>query len=73
MSGVFEPFVVTEGDGPIVVLVHGGWTDHRTWDLVVPHLSDFYRVVRYDRRGHSSGSSRRWPSGRAPGPCFRRT
>ena len=35
------------------MLVHGGWTDHRTWAFVVPHLSDSYRVVRYDRRGHS--------------------
>ena len=53
MSRVFEPFVVAEGEGPIVVLVHGGWTDHRTWDFFAPHLSDCYRVVRYDRRGHS--------------------
>ena len=53
MSRVFEPFVVSEGEGPTVVLVHGSWTDHRTWALVVPHLSDSYRVVRYDRRGHS--------------------
>jgi pimeloyl-ACP methyl ester carboxylesterase len=53
MSRVFEPFVVSEGEGPIVVLVHGSWTDHRTWDFVVPHLSDSCRIVRYDRRGHS--------------------
>jgi pimeloyl-ACP methyl ester carboxylesterase len=53
MSPVFEPFVMSEGEGPVVVLVHGGWTDHRTWDLFVPHLSDSYQVVRYDRRGHS--------------------
>jgi len=53
MSAAFDPFVVSEGQGPTLVLVHGGWTDHRTWDFVVPHLSDSYRVVRYDRRGHS--------------------
>lgn len=53
MSRVFDPFVVSEGEGPTVVLVHGGWTDHRTWAFFVAHLSDLYRVVRYDRRGHS--------------------
>jgi pimeloyl-ACP methyl ester carboxylesterase len=53
MSRVFEPFVVSEGEGPIVVLVHGSGSDHRTWDFVVPYLSDSYQVVRYDRRGHS--------------------
>jgi homocysteine S-methyltransferase len=52
-SRAFEPFVVSEGDGPTIVLVHGGWTDHSTWALVVPHLSPAHRVVRYDRRGHS--------------------
>jgi pimeloyl-ACP methyl ester carboxylesterase len=53
MSRPFRPFVVSEGEGPTVVLVHGGWTDHRTWTFLVPHLSDSYRIVRYDRRGHS--------------------
>ena len=48
MSRVFEPFVVSEGEGPIVVLVHGGWTDHRTWDLFVPRLSHSYRVGRLE-------------------------
>jgi pimeloyl-ACP methyl ester carboxylesterase len=41
-----------EGDGEPLVLIHGAWTDHATWNLVVPHLEAF-RVIRYDRRGHS--------------------
>lgn len=42
------------GDGEdTVVLVHGGWTDHRNWALVVPRLAERHRVVTYDRRGHS--------------------
>lgn len=36
-----------------LVLVHGGWTDHRTWDGIVPGLARSCRVVTYDRRGHS--------------------
>ena len=41
------------GEGPPVVLVHGSWTDRRAWDLVAPSLVDHYRVITYDRRGHS--------------------
>ena len=39
--------------GEPVVFVHGSWTDHRAWDRVVPLLSPFFRVLTYDRRGHS--------------------
>jgi pimeloyl-ACP methyl ester carboxylesterase len=40
-------------DGPPLVLVHGSWGDHRNWDAVVPGLARSFRVVIYDRRGHS--------------------
>jgi pimeloyl-ACP methyl ester carboxylesterase len=36
-----------------MVLVHGSWADHHTWDAVVPMLSQRFRVLTYDRRGHS--------------------
>jgi pimeloyl-ACP methyl ester carboxylesterase len=36
-----------------VVLVHGSWGDHHNWDAVVPGLARWFRVVTYDRRGHS--------------------
>ena len=39
--------------GAPVVLVHGSWGDHHNWDAVVPGLSSTFRVVTYDRRGHS--------------------
>jgi pimeloyl-ACP methyl ester carboxylesterase len=41
------------GAGPPVVWVHGGFTDRRGADLVVPLLAGRYRVITYDRRGHS--------------------
>jgi pimeloyl-ACP methyl ester carboxylesterase len=42
-----------QGDGPPLLLVHGGWSDHQSWHAVAPALADSFRVVTYDRRGHS--------------------
>jgi pimeloyl-ACP methyl ester carboxylesterase len=41
------------GSGEPLVLVHGSWGDARNWRLVVPGLAESFRVVVYDRRGHS--------------------
>ena len=44
-------FVVDEGDGPPVVLVHAGIVDLRSWDAFVPPLvAAGFRAVRYDAR-----------------------
>lgn len=40
-----------EGDGPPVVLVHDGLTDHHIWDGIAPALAAGHTVVRYDLRG----------------------
>lgn len=36
-----------------MVLVHGSWVDHHEWDPVISELSETFRVLIYDRRGHS--------------------
>jgi pimeloyl-ACP methyl ester carboxylesterase len=38
---------------PPLVLVHGSWGSHHNWDLIAPKLAESFRVVTYDRRGHS--------------------
>lgn len=53
MNGLRLFYEIT-GTGPIsLVLVHGSWASHRSWDAVVSRLAESFRVVTYDRRGHS--------------------
>lgn len=40
------------GEGPAVVLLHGGFLDGRMWDDVAAALADEFRVVMPDARGH---------------------
>lgn len=54
------------GEGELLVLIHGGWTDHDTFAALIEPLARSFRVVRYDRRGHSR-------SERGAGPPPRRT
>lgn len=47
-------FYELHGGGVVpLVLVHGSWDSHHDWDLVVPRLGKSFRVLTYDRRGHS--------------------
>lgn len=50
-------FHLVAGDGKPLVLVHGSWSDHTSWLAVVPGLSRSFRVVAYDRRGHSASEA----------------
>lgn len=43
--------VADEGDGPLVILIAGGFMDMDQWAPVAGALSDTCRVVRYDQRG----------------------
>jgi pimeloyl-ACP methyl ester carboxylesterase len=47
-------FYEEDGTGEPLVLVHGGFSDHRNFAAVVPGLAESFRVVAYDRRGHTS-------------------
>lgn len=49
----------TLGDGPPLVLIHGGLMDCRMWDDQFTVLAQNYHVIRYDLRGH--GKSERPP------------
>jgi pimeloyl-ACP methyl ester carboxylesterase len=41
------------GKGDPLVLVDGAWADATNWRFVVPGLAASFRVLVYDRRGHS--------------------
>jgi pimeloyl-ACP methyl ester carboxylesterase len=41
------------GSGEPLALVHGAWVDATAWRFVVPGLAESFRVLSYDRRGHS--------------------
>src|SRR5262249_29959817 len=53
INGVRIRYEDTGTSRPSLALVHGSWTSHHNWDLVSPGLAESFRVVRYDRRGHS--------------------
>src|SRR4051812_16615 len=48
-----ELFYETAGNGDPLVLVHGSWGDHYNWTPVLDPLAERFRVLVYDRRGHS--------------------
>lgn len=53
INGV-ELYYELSGSGEPLVLVHGSWGDHHNWDPVVSALAESFRVLAYDRRGHSA-------------------
>lgn len=53
VNGVRIAYADSGGTGIPLVLVHGSWGSHHNWDPVVPGLAEHFRVVSYDRRGHS--------------------
>jgi pimeloyl-ACP methyl ester carboxylesterase len=65
MVGAQALHVVDEGQGPVVVLVHGSYASLRMWDVWAEALKGHYRVIRFDRPG--MGLSGPNPAGRYDG------
>jgi pimeloyl-ACP methyl ester carboxylesterase len=53
INGIDLYWEMLGNDGEPLVLVHGSWGDHHNWDTVSGELSKTFRVVTFDRRGHS--------------------
>src|SRR5690349_12453820 len=52
-----ELYYEDAGDGPAVVLLHGGLLDCRMWDDQFEVLAATHRVIRIDVRSHGRSSS----------------
>jgi pimeloyl-ACP methyl ester carboxylesterase len=55
--GTTDLYYEDTGDGPALVLVHGGLLDHTMWDPHMDTLSSEFRVIRYDVRGHGKSEA----------------
>lgn len=53
VNGVRLYYELHGSRGVPLVLVHGSWDSHEDWSAVVPAFSESFRVLAYDRRGHS--------------------
>lgn len=60
VNGAAIYFETRGREGEPMVLVHGSWTDHHQWDAAANLLARKFRVLTFDRRGHSL--SRRAPT-----------
>ncbi|CAM5513489.1 hydrolase [Streptomyces spiroverticillatus] len=58
-------YLDTGGNGPAVVLLHGGFVDHRMWHAQIPALARTHRVIAPDARGHGASSVAKAPFRRA--------
>lgn len=51
-SGNARLYYQVTGEGPPLVLLHGGFLDSRMWDPQVDAFAAHFRVIRYDARNH---------------------
>ena len=58
-------FWLDTGTGRPLVLLHGGFVDHRMWDGQIPHFAARYRVIAPDARGHGRSANATGPYRRA--------
>ncbi|MFI2236029.1 alpha/beta fold hydrolase [Streptomyces chrestomyceticus] len=54
-------FWLDTGSGRPLVLLHGGFLDHRMWDRQVPAFATKYRVIAPDARGHGRSTNATGP------------
>ena len=52
-----------QGEGDPVILIHGGFASSASWQAVLPHLVDGFRVITPDSRGHGRSTN---PAGDLP-------
>jgi len=52
-----ELYYEAQGEGPPLVLIHGGLGSSKTWQMLVPHLVDSFRVITPDTRGHGRSTN----------------
>lgn len=53
----YEPARKPRENTETLVLIHGYGFDLRSWDLIVPFMTEDYNILRYDFRGHGSSST----------------
>ena len=53
INGIKLYWELNGSQGEPLVFIHGSWGDHHNWDRVTGELSQTFRVITYDRRGHS--------------------
>ena len=51
-AGHLKLYYETQGQGPAVVLLHGGYLDLHSWDHEAAELAGKYQVIRFDLPGH---------------------
>jgi len=54
-------FYTIQGKGPWLVFIHGAWTNHKWWRLIVSTLSRHFRILCFDLRGHGESTKLQTP------------
>lgn len=49
--------IEVQGTGEPLVLLHGGYSNLKAWDLHVERLAQAYQVIRYDQRGYGQSDA----------------
>jgi len=60
VNGV-QLFYRITGEGPPLLLLHGGYSDHHAFDGVAPILAKSHRVIAVDSRGHGASGDVQGP------------